>query len=88
MHETSDTLLSERGTTHGKFADNAHHGQHLREFFRSTPGWATAGEVQREALDMIAGKLARILSGQPGFFDHWRDVAGYAKLAEDACPHP
>ncbi len=32
-------------------------------------------------MDHIAGKLSRILSGQPGFDDHWRDIAGYATLA-------
>jgi hypothetical protein len=40
-----------------------------------------ADKRQREALDYIAGKLARILSGQPGYADHWDDIAGYAKLA-------
>jgi hypothetical protein len=45
-------------------------------------------DVQREALDHIAGKIGRIFSGQATFFDHWRDVAGYATLAEKACPQP
>jgi hypothetical protein len=37
--------------------------------------------VQREALDQIAVKLARILSGDPTCADDWRDLAGYAWLA-------
>jgi hypothetical protein len=41
--------------------------------------------VQREALDYIAGKLSRILSGQPGHADHFRDIAGYAELAAREC---
>ena len=40
---------------------------------------------QIEALDMIALKLSRILSGQANFRDHWDDIAGYAKLASEAC---
>jgi hypothetical protein len=41
--------------------------------------------VHREALDMIALKLSRILSGQANFKDHWDDIAGYAKLGSEAC---
>ena len=78
-------LLSTRGTTHGSFTDNARNGQQLRAFFRRSPHWDAMPEVQREALDMIAGKLSRILSGQSTFGDHWADVAGYATLAREAC---
>jgi hypothetical protein len=39
---------------------------------RLTPG-------EREALDMICHKIARILSGaDPHDHQHWEDVAGYA----------
>ena len=74
-------LISERGQTHGSFADNAYYGQQLRLLFRQSKGWTAATIYQQEALDHIAGKLSRILSGQPGFDDHWRDIAGYATLA-------
>ena len=40
---------------------------------RLTPG-------EREALDMICHKIARILSGaDPHDHQHWEDVAGYAQ---------
>ena len=77
---TSD-LLNGRAKTHGRFEDNAAVGQMLRGFFRSREQWANMTVVQREALDMIAGKISRILSGQGGYADHWDDIAGYAKLA-------
>lgn len=81
-------LLNTRGTTHGSFADNARNGQFLRDFYRSQPAWAAMPDIHREALDMIACKLSRILSGQSTHDDHWRDIAGYATLALDACkPH-
>jgi hypothetical protein len=35
---------------------------------------------QREALEMIAHKIARILNGDPNYSDNWIDVAGYATL--------
>ena len=82
---STSELLNARQTTHGDFADNAHNGQVLRTFFRSRPSWNDMPAVQREALDMIACKLSRILSGQSTFDDHWKDIAGYAALAEKAC---
>jgi hypothetical protein len=81
-------LLNARGTTHGSFADNARNGQRLREYFRNQPAWEAMPEIQREALDMIATKLSRILSGQSTFDDHWKDIAGYATLVAEACAAP
>ncbi len=78
---STEMLLDERRKTHGSFAQNAAAGQTLRNFFRKSKGWEMATDRQREALDYIAGKLSRILSGQPGHADHWDDIAGYAKLA-------
>jgi hypothetical protein len=78
-------LLTERGTTHGSFADNAHYGQALRDLFRSSPRWTRMPPVHQEALDMLACKLSRILSGQSHVADHWADLAGYATLAREVC---
>ena len=81
-----DQLLQEREKTHGSFADNAKISQRIKEAMR---GYQCSNYPQdpchREALDMIALKLSRILSGQANFKDHWADIAGYAKLAEEAC---
>lgn len=74
-------LLAERGKTHGRFEDNARVAQDLKVVFRAQEGWGNLSLVHREALDMFAGKVSRILSGQGGFADHWDDIAGYAKLA-------
>ena len=41
--------------------------------------------VQRESLDMIATKIARLVCGDPNDRDSWLDIQGYAKLAEDRC---
>jgi hypothetical protein len=79
----SDTLLTERGTTHGRFLDNATTGQALRDLFRQSPHWADMDPVCREALDMMACKISRILSGQATFHDHWLDIEGYARLARE-----
>jgi hypothetical protein len=79
---TTEALLTERGETHGTFADNAFYSQRLRELFRSDEdNWNSIPDRQREALEMIAGKISRILSGAADFPDHWEDIAGYATLA-------
>lgn len=38
---------------------------------------------QKEALEMIASKIARILNGNTNNEDSWRDIAGYATLVAD-----
>ena len=78
--ELADTkaLLITRGNTHGSFETNAEVSQKLKRIFRM-PGYDLSN-VQLEALDMIALKLSRILSGKADFADHWHDIAGYAEL--------
>jgi len=45
-------------------------------------GWQRLTPGEREALDMIAHKIARILSGSnPHDPEHWTDLAGYAHAA-------
>lgn len=80
-----DPLLQERQKTHGSFEMNAHISQKLKTVF-DLHGKKQLREQHQEALDMIALKLSRILSGQAHFKDHWDDIAGYAKLASEACP--
>lgn len=77
-------ILQERGGTHGSFASNAYIAQHLKEFFRKQPRWGNLSLEHREALDMVACKVCRVLSGNAEFNDHWDDIAGYAKLASEA----
>lgn len=80
--ELTKQLLEERQETHGDFAWVAEVSQELKEYFRNKADWYNLTNVQREALDNIAQKTARIFSGNPNFADHWVDIQGYAKLAE------
>ena len=43
---------------------------------------ANLKSYQRESLDMIVHKIARILNGDPNHVDSWHDIAGYATLVE------
>ncbi len=79
-----DSLLTEREKTHGNFAINAAISQQLKDVFIAH-GHRKLCPVHAEALDMIALKISRILSGQARYKDHWDDIAGYAKLASETC---
>jgi len=79
-----DPLLTERGKTHGSFEKNAEISQALKRLFRENMN-PNVSDVHREALDQIAMKLSRILSGHSNFKDHWTDLSGYSLLALEAC---
>jgi hypothetical protein len=78
-------LLTTRQSTHGDFAENALVSQMLKRCFRASTGWDRLTDVEREAMDMIALKFSRILSGKSMERQHWEDVVGYGKLVEDLC---
>jgi hypothetical protein len=80
-----DPLLQERHKTHGSFKTNAIISQQIKHCFHTYGKYPTENPIYCEALDMIALKLSRILSGQANFKDHWDDIAGYAKLGSEAC---
>lgn len=76
-------VLAERGKRYGMFADHAVLSQQLKDVMRARAAWAELMEDQREALEMVQHKVARILNGDPGYADSWRDIAGYATLVAD-----
>jgi hypothetical protein len=75
-----DELLDDRGKTHGRWRDNARIAQSMKELWRREDGWKRLSEGQRECLEMIAHKIARVLAGDPNHIDHWADIGGYAEL--------
>ena len=77
-------ILEERQKTHGDFALNAIISQELKTTIR-TYSADTLGftDQMKEALDVICGKIARIIAGDPFHVDHWRDIAGYATLVQN-----
>ena len=77
-----DSVLDERKLIHGDFTDDASASQRLKSVMRNTENWERLNEVQREALEQIATKLGRILTGDPGHKDTWIDIQGYARLVE------
>lgn len=75
--------LAARNRSHGEFDNDALASQRLKAVMRDTAKWDALTEVQREALEHIATKIARILSGDPSYADHWNDIQGYARLVEE-----
>lgn len=76
-----DGVLAARSRSHGpSWTTQATGAQTIKNIYRQCPGWARLLPMQREALDMIAVKVSRILNGDPHYLDHWDDIAGYAKI--------
>ena len=80
MSEPTDALLNERGKTHGDFAEHCTVTWAIKDAISSLGNVDKLSNVQREALDMIAHKIGRIMAGDPNHQDHWDDIAGYARL--------
>ena len=89
-----ESTLNERGNRYGDFTDHAKIAQDLQDVMRTTlqangspmHGWDVLSPIQKQALTVIADKIARILSGDPDDIDNWHDIQGYAKLVEDRLP--
>ena len=69
-------LLKQRGTVHGSFQENADRTCALISALG--PKYHTLPTVVRFSLYMLLGKVARIVSGDCTFHDHWEDIEGYA----------
>lgn len=85
-----ESTLAERGARYGAFPAFSDATQTLKAFFRSKMGekWDGLADDQKEALEMIAHKLARIITGDPHYDDSWRDIAGYAQLVANRLAAP
>lgn len=75
-----NSILAERGSRYGDFADHATITQNIKEAMRHSPNWAKLPNDMKEALEMVAHKVGRILNGQFDYKDSWTDGAGYFTL--------
>ena len=76
-------LLGERQKSHGTYSEVSSICQAIKRTMRMSSGWDHLTNEQAEALEMIAMKTARILSGNSNFVDHWEDIEGYARLVSN-----
>jgi hypothetical protein len=77
-----ESVLTERGSRYGDFSDHARITQNLKRAMADSPRWGILQDDQREALEMLAHKIGRILNGDPDYVDSWTDIVGYARLVE------
>jgi len=80
--DISETL-AERGNRYGSFTGHAAVTQRLKTTMAGSDKWHLLAPDQKEALEMIAHKIGRILNGDPNYHDSWHDIVGYAKLVAD-----
>ena len=73
-----ESTLAERGARYGEFHTHAEISQSLKKIVLAER--KLLEPYQREALEMICHKLARIVNGDPNYADSWLDIAGYAQL--------
>lgn len=78
-----DAILAERGNRYGTFENHARISQALKRAMHDSPNWSKLTDVQKEGLEMIQHKVARMLNGDPSYLDNIIDVVGYATLVKD-----
>jgi hypothetical protein len=78
-----DETLAERESTYGDFANVAEVSQFIKNNMSSGRNWEFMPAHQKESLEMIASKIARIVCGDSNHHDSWHDIGGYAKLVAD-----
>lgn len=84
MSSQVEETLGERGERYGSFQDHAIITQNLKRVMVHSKNWQTLSPDKKEALEMIAHKIGRILNGDPDYADSWHDIAGYASLVDMA----
>jgi hypothetical protein len=84
---STSALSTERGNSYGDFDVMAELSQKLKmeieEHDRKSSILMTVS--QKEAMELILLKIARIAVGDAQHEDSWRDIAGYANLAAERC---
>lgn len=78
-------LLDQRGATHGDYRAMSIRIQQIKTIMRMGSKWIDMSEPQKEALELIATKIGRIIEGDPEYLDHWRDGAGYFTKGSEFC---
>ncbi len=78
-----DTTLAERGARYGDFGEHARITQNVKRAMVDSPNWEALSDDKKEALEMVAHKIGRILNGDPDYHDSWHDIIGYTKLVAD-----
>ena len=75
-----NNVLAERGNRYGAFRSHAEITQALKRIMHHAPKWRNLTPSQKEAMEMIAHKMGRMLNGDVTYKDNVVDIIGYATL--------
>ncbi len=75
-----DDILRDKIITNGNFGDMSGLAQGFKFVLRRGKNWEPLAPAGKEALELIAARIAMILSGDPNSADHWNKLAMYARL--------
>ena len=78
-----EAIIAQRGAAYGDFRTQGIIAQELKDAVRTLPNWEQLEAHQRESMEMIMHKIARIMNGDPNHRDSWVDIAGYAQIVAD-----
>lgn len=76
-------LLEQRGQNYGDFSGTANISQSLKNAVKNSVQYDSLKPFQKESIEMILHKIARILNGNPNYIDSWKDIIGYSQLVVD-----
>ena len=79
-----DKTLEQRGTRYGDFRGCSRISQNIKRAMGDSDNWEALSDDKKEALEIIANKIGRILNGDPEYSDSWHDIVGYARLVDQA----
>ena len=86
LTDALEQVHQDRGQQYGPFCQVAETAQEIKLALRrcrslnGDSGFDTLSCEEQESLDLIATKMARIVSAPTTLFDDWLDIAGYSKL--------
>ena len=90
MNDVVAEITAKRNSVYGPFLHNAIVAQAIKRALRGIPDpdneglcWEHLPQDVHEALDLIALKMSRIVTGDHAYLDNWDDIGGYAKIVAD-----
>jgi hypothetical protein len=75
--------LKKRKNNYGPFSEQSKQEQIIKDAFGRGKNWTELRDDQRSALEMVAVKISRILTGDMLHYDSWHDIEGYIRLISD-----
>lgn len=75
-----EDTLADRGSRYGHFEGHAYVTQNIKRAMKNSSKWEKLPDDMKEALEMVAHKIGRILNGDPEYKDSWVDIEGYVHL--------